>query len=295
MSEKINGIIPALITPFIDGAVSKDKIKINVEKYNEFGLAGYLVLGSTGESILMNNNECITAIKAVKDYASKDKVIIAGTGRQSTFATIAFTNRAADAGADYALVVTPFYYKTAMTAEALQRYYIDVAEGSKIPVLMYSVPKFTALSLPVETISSVMYHTNIAGIKDSSGDITRLNEIIATGKEEFSVLQGSGSVIYDSLDAGADGCILGLANIAPGETVEVFDAFRTGDHSRARNIQERLVPANKEIVGNYGVPGIKFAMELLGYYGGHPRLPILPAGPEMRTHIKTLLETAGLL
>jgi len=295
MPTSISGIFPALTTPFEKGDLSVSQLKSNIEKFERINLSGYLVLGSTGESVLMNDRERIEAVEAVRASASEGKTIIAGTGMQSTRATIEFTNLAAGAGADYGLVVTPFYFKRQMTAENLENYYREVAEKSKIPVLMYNVPKFTGLDLPLDAILSLADHPNIAGLKESSGNMALMGELMKSCPEDFVICQGTGSLLFTSLMLGARGGILALSNMAPAETVEIFEMFHAGQLEKAREIQMRLITLNERVVNTYGVPGIKCAMDLLGYFGGHPRPPLQPVAQEIKDSIGQLLKDAGLL
>jgi 4-hydroxy-2-oxoglutarate aldolase len=295
MPTAISGIFPALTTPFEKGDLAVSQLKSNIEKFERIDLAGYLVLGSTGESVLMNDRERIKAVETVRASASEGKTIIAGTGMQSTRATIAFSNLAAGAGADYALVVTPFYYKKQMNAENLENYYRDVAEKSEIPILMYNVPKFTGLDLPIKAILSLADHPNIAGLKESSGNVALIGELIKTCPADFIIFQGTGSVLFTSLMLGAGGGILALSNMAPAETVEIFEMVNAGEMEKAREIQMRLITLNETVVNTYGVPGIKCALDLLGYFGGHPRSPLQPVGQDIKDAIGHLLKDAGLL
>jgi 4-hydroxy-2-oxoglutarate aldolase len=295
MTTAISGIFPALTTPFEKGDLSASQLKSNIEKFEKIDLAGYLVLGSTGESVLMNDRERIKAVETVRASASEGKTIVAGTGMQATRATIEFTNLAADAGADYALVVTPFYFKKQMTAQNLEYYYREVAEGSKIPVLMYNVPKFTGLDLPLKAILSLADHPNIVGLKESSGNIALVSELIKACPADFVILQGTGSVLFTSLMLGAQGGILALSNVAPAETLKIFEMVKAGEMEKAREIQMRLITLNEMIVNTYGVPGIKCALDMVGYFGGHPRPPLQPVDQEIKDSIGHLLKDVGLL
>ena len=295
MPMPISGIFPALTTPFEKGDLSASQLKSNIEKFERIDLSGYLVLGSTGESVLMNDRERIKAVETVRASASEGKTIVAGTGMQSTRATIEFTNLAANAGADYALVVTPFYFKKQMTAQNLEYYYREVAEGSKIPILMYNVPKFTGLDLPLRAILSVADHPNIVGLKESSGNIALVSELIKACPADFVILQGTGSVLFTSLMLGAQGGILALSNVAPAETVKMFEMVKAGEMEKAREIQMRLITLNEMIVNTYGVPGIKCALDMVGYFGGHPRPPLQPVDQKIKETIGHLLKNVGLL
>lgn len=295
MGKTIAGIFPALTTPFEKGRLSIPALKSNIERYNRFDLCGYLVLGSTGESDLMDEKEGLSAIEAVRNAARKGKIIVAGTGMSSTRATIRFTNKAAEAGADFGLVVTPFYYKGQMTAKVLGEYYREVADHTKVPILMYNVPKFTGLDLPLDTVLSLAEHPNIAGLKESSGSVAFVSEIMKNVPAGFAVLQGMGSVLFPSLAMGVKGAILAVAVMAPGETVEIYRLVQARQYGKAKEIQFKILTVNQKIVGFYGIPGIKCALDLLGYAGGDPRPPLKPVGEEARAAIRKILEEAHLI
>jgi 4-hydroxy-2-oxoglutarate aldolase len=295
MKKTLSGIFPALVTPFQRGKLALSGLKSNIKKLNRFDFAGYVVLGSTGEGILMDEQEGLRAIETVRAAAAPGKIVIAGTGSESSSGTIAFSNKAARAGADYSLVVTPFYYKAQMTAAALEAYYREVADRSKIPIILYTVPKFTGLELPLQTIAAMATHPNVIGLKDSSGNVSAISEALKACPQEFCLLQGHGSLLFSALLLGAKGGILALSNMAPGETVEIFKLFQAGDYEKAREMQLRLLPVNQKIVGGYGVPGIKCAVEMLGYAGGDPRPPLRPVNREARDSIRQILKEGGLL
>lgn len=295
MKKTLSGIFPALVTPFQKGKLSLSGLKSNIKKLNRFDFTGYVVLGSTGEGILMDEREGLQAIETVRAAAAPGKIVIAGTGSESSSGTIEFSNKAAQAGADYSLVVTPFYYKAQMTAAALEAYYREVAEKSKIPIILYTVPKFTGLELPLQTIAAMATHPNVIGLKDSSGNVAAISETLKACPPEFCVFQGHGSILFSALLLGAKGGILALSNMAPAETVEIYKLFQAGDYEKAREMQFRLLPVNQKIVGGYGVPGIKCAVDMLGYAGGDPRPPLRPVNQEARDSIRQILKDGGLL
>jgi 4-hydroxy-2-oxoglutarate aldolase len=295
MKKTLSGIFPALVTPFQKGKLSLSGLKSNIKKLNRFDFTGYVVLGSTGEGILMDEREGLQAIETVRAAAAPGKIVIAGTGSESSSGTIEFSNKAAQAGADYSLVVTPFYYKAQMTAAALEAYYREVAEKSKIPIILYTVPKFTGLELPLQTIAAMATHPNVIGLKDSSGNVSAISETLKACPPEFCVFQGHGSILFSALLLGVKGGILALSNMAPAETVEIYKLFQAGDYEKAREMQFRLLPVNQKIVGGYGVPGIKCAVDMLGYAGGDPRPPLRPVNQEARASIRQILKEGGLL
>ena len=286
----VSGIFPALTTPFhADGSVATDHFKDNLAHYNRTGLAGYVVLGSTGESVMLSSAESEAMLVAGKEAAAPGKLLIAGTGAESTAETIFRTKRAASIGYDVALVKTPYYYKPFYNAEVYLRHFRAVADASPIPVLLYSVPVFTGISLETPEIVALAQHPNIIGIKDSSGVIQRTVEVSGQAPADFQVLTGAAPVLYPALAAGARGAILALASALPEKCVEVYEQFRSGRHEEARELQQVLAVASKVIIFEPGLGGLKYAMDLRGYHGGEPRLPLLPATAEAKQRIANLI------
>ncbi len=287
---ELRGIFPALTTPFeADGEVSVTGLKENIERYNRTGLAGYLVLGSTGESVMLSREEADAVLVAVKETAAPGKLLIAGTGAESTAETIARTKRAAALGYQAALVKTPYYYKPVYRAETYFRHYRAVADASPIPVLLYSVPAFTGVTLETPEILALAEHGNIAGIKDSSGSVQRVGEVVSGAPAKFQVLTGGASVVYPALVVGAKGAILALAAALPEKFVELFELVQQGKHEQAKGLQLALANISKCIVTENGIAGVKYAMDLRGYHGGLPRLPLLPLKDEKKQQIGGLL------
>jgi 4-hydroxy-2-oxoglutarate aldolase len=286
----VSGIFPALTTPYHqDGSVALDHFKADLARYNKTGLAGYVVLGSTGESVLLSSAEADSLLAAGKEAAAPGKLLIAGTGAESTAETIARTKRAAALGYHAALVKTPYYYKPAYNSESCLRHYRAVADASPIPILLYSVPIFTGVTLETPEIVALAQHPNIAGIKDSSGAIQRIVEVAAQAPKEFQILTGSAGVLYPALVSGAKGAILALASPLPEKCVELFELFQNGQHAAAQNLQQHLALASKVIVSEGGIAGVKHAMDLRAYHGGLPRLPLLPLADAKKAQIAQLL------
>jgi len=292
-----SGVYPALTTPFAaDGSVSVEAIRGNIERYNATGLAGYTVIGSTGESVLLSRKEIDTVWAAVKEAASPGKKLIAGTGAESTAETIERTKRAAELGYHAALVKTPYYYKPVYKSENYIAHYRKVADASPIPVLLYSVPQFTGVSLEAAEVAALCQHPNIVGIKESSGHVQRIAEMVDAASKSFQVLTGSASMLFPSMTVGASGAILALASALPELCVSVYDAVRSGDLRKARELETHILPASKFIVSQGGIPGVKYAMDLVGYRGGNPREPLLPASDSLKTAIRDFigkLDAAG--
>lgn len=288
----LSGVFPALTTPFAaEGSVSIVDLKHNIQMYNRIGLTGYVVMGSTGESILLSKTEMEAVLVSVKETASRDKKLIAGTGAESTAETIERTKRAAELGYDAALVKTPYYYKPVYKPEVYFQHYRRVADASPIPVLLYSVPQFTGVALEPPEVIALSEHPNIIGIKESSGNVQRVAEIIAGTTRDFQMLVGSAATIYPSLAIGARGAILALGSALPDKCVELYELFRQGQHEKARELQEVILRASKLVVSECGIAGVKYAMDQRGYRGGIPRLPLLPLKDEQKKRVNALLET----
>ena len=286
----LSGVFPALTTPFAaDGSVSLVDLKHNLHRYNGTDLAGYVVLGSTGESVLLSREETDGILATAKEAAGPEKKLIAGTGAESTAETIEKTKRAAELGYHAALVKTPHYYKPMYKPEVLIAHYRRVADNSPIPVLLYSVPQFTGVALEAPEVAALSEHPNIIGMKDSSGSVQRVAEAIAVARPDFQVLVGSASTMYPSLMIGARGAVLALASALPEKCVALYDFARRGQLEQARELQQLLVKASKLIVSEAGIAGVKFVMNQRGYRGGIPRLPLLPLTDEVKKRLIALL------
>jgi dihydrodipicolinate synthase/N-acetylneuraminate lyase len=288
----LRGILPPLVTPFHpDGALDLASFEANLESYAAEDLAGYVVLGSNGEAASLEEDEKLALLRAARRRAGS-RLVIAGTGLESTRATIAFTGRAADTGADAALVLTPSSFKSQMTVEALRRHYDAVAEASSIPVLLYSFPAVTGLPFPLALAAAVAGHPRIVGMKESSGDVGLFGRIVASVPASFAVACGSAPAFYPSLCIGAAAGILAVANCAPRPAAALYCAFAASDHARARRIQEALTPLAVAVTATHGVAGLKAAVDLAGRRGGSVRSPLLPLAPGVRDELRRLLDAA---
>jgi 4-hydroxy-2-oxoglutarate aldolase len=287
-----SGVFAALTTPFAqDGSVSLPDLKHNVQCYNQTNLAGYVALGSTGESVLLTRAEMDGILITVKESAAKGKKLLAGAGAESTAETIERTKRAAELGYDAALVKTPHYYKPAYKPEVLIAHYRRVADESPIPVMLYSIPQFTGIALAAADVAALAEHPNIIGIKDSSGNVQGVAEIVAATPPAFQILVGSAASVYPSMVIGARGAILALACALPEKCVALFDLVRQAHHEKARELQSILLRASKLIVSEMGIAGVKFAMDQRGYRGGLPRLPLVPLHQEQKKRLNDFLAT----
>ncbi len=291
----LHGIFPPIATPFLDGKVAYDQLAANVEKWGRTGIHGFVVLGSNGEFVYLSEEEKRRVVETVARSAPAGELVIAGTGCESTEETLRLTRDCAERGAQAALVITPHFFGGRMSDAALARHYTSVADHSPIPIILYNVPKFTHLSLTASQVARLAEHPNIIGIKDSAGNVAQLGEYLNHVPDDFSVLVGTAGVLFAGLSLGCAGGILALANIAPAPCVRIFQRVRQGRFAEARNLQLEMIPVNKAITATYGVAGLKAALDLLGYFGGDPRLPLLPLNDPEKSEIRNILRHARLL
>jgi 4-hydroxy-2-oxoglutarate aldolase len=285
---KLQGIFPALTTCFDhEGNLYKAKVFHNIERLNQIALSGYVVCGSTGETPLLSFDERVQLMQWVRETSADGKTLIAGVGAESVHETVRIANRAAEIGYQVALTLTPFYYKNQMhRPETQMLFFRAVADRSKIPVLLYNLPQVTGYDLPTEAIAELSHHPNIIGMKDSSGNLQKLGEVIPIVKPGFQILSGAGVSFWDAFEIGASGAILAIANPLPYACVTIWEAFRTRDHDAGKDWQTRITPAGKIIEMKHGIPGLKYAMDLNGYYGGPPRLPFIPPSAKAKAEIE---------
>ena len=293
MINTLSGIFPPIITTFTNDELDLTKLIRNIKKYERRELAGYVVFGSNGESVFLIHDEKLQIISTVREQTKK--ILIAGTGSDSIKETISLTNEAAENGANYALIISPSFFKSEMKHHTFLNYYTKVAESVMIPVIIYNVPKFTNVNIETETIIELAKHPNIAGMKESTENTTRISEIVANVPKSFKVFVGTASVLYPGLLAGAVGGILALANIAPDECLQLFLHCIGGKNKEALELQNRLIPVNRAITTKFGVAGLKAAMDLLGYDGGNPRLPLEPLNEANIIELKMTLKKALLI
>jgi 4-hydroxy-2-oxoglutarate aldolase len=287
---KLQGIMPPITTPFQGDEVAYDRLKENFRKWNQTKLSGYLVLGSNGEAVYLSETEKIKILEVSREAIPADKIMLVGTGLESTIETIRFTNQAARSGADLALVVTPYYFKGSMTTQALHDHFFAVAEASRIPILVYNVPQFTGVNLDPALVARLSQHPNIIGAKDSSGNIDQLTRIVHQSAGDFGVFVGSAPVLYPALCVGAVGGILAVANALPELCTRLCDLYVEGKYKEALELQNRLSPIAIAVTSTYGIGGLKKVMDLLGYFGGEPRPPLKTTTPEAEKALKVLLE-----
>ena len=273
-----------MVTPFDDGgSIRYDAFERNIDKYLEAGIEGYLVLGSNGESVYLEHSEKLKLIEAARKRVPSSMTLLAGTGVESTQATIALTKEAADRGVDAVLVKNPFYFKPQMTSEVYFAHYTAVADASPVPVIIYNVPVFTGMPLQSKLVIELSKHPNIRGMKDSSGDVRLISEVVwNTDASKFPVIAGSAPTLFPAMASGARGGIIALACAAPKPSLALYRAFTAGDYVKAGNIQRIIAPAAVAVTGTNGIAGLKAAMELEGFQPGIPRRPLLPLKREQR-------------
>ena len=285
---KLHGIFPPIATPFNhEGELWKVKVQHNIEKWNRTGLAGYVVCGSTGESVMLTTEEKIQLWEWVAQYAAPEKLLVAGTGVESVRETVALSNRVAEMGYKVAMVRTPHYYKNLINNAAAQMlYFRAVADQSKIPLIIYNWPQVTGVDIPAEAVAELSHHPNIIAIKESSGNLEKVMQMIRETKPGFQVLTGSAPTLAPSFAVGCVGAVLAFANAAPYATISIWEAHRTREPEAAMDWQKRISRAAVLVTTKYGIPGLKHAMDLAGYYGGPPRLPLVCPTPAAKKEIE---------
>ncbi len=293
----LSGIFPPIPTPFqVDEEIAFDRLQFNLERWSQEPLSGYVVGGSNGEFVFLTLDERVEVVRQARRVAPRDRLVIAGSGLESARQTIDLTRRMAQAGADVALIVTPNYYKACMNVAALVHYYRQVAEASPLPVMIYSVPANTGLDMPAQAVIQLAQHPNIIGIKDSGGDVTKIGLMAhETRDADFQIVAGSAGFFLGALSVGAVGCVPALGNIAGAKLAELLKAFQHGDVDTARAIQRPLIEANMAVTSRFGVPGLKAAMDMLGYYGGPVRSPLMPLANDEQETLRRILVRSSLL
>ena len=296
ISKRVKGVIPPILTPFKEnGEVDYDAHVFNIEKWNDTQLSGYLVLGSNGETPYLNEVEKLKLIELTVKHAHKDRLILAGTGMESARETISLTNKAADLGVHAALILTPFYYHSKMNDEAQIRFFSEVADNTRVPILIYNVPAFTHVNISTHAVNVLSQHPNIIGMKDSTGNIVQLVRFQRLVSQEFNLILGTFSAWYPALTLGIQAGIFAVANCAPNECSMVQEAFEAGEENKARDIYRRIFPVNEAVTTTFGVPGLKYACELVGYRSGIVRTPLLPLNNEQRITMSKILKEAKLV
>ena len=295
MNKKVRGIFAPIATAFdASGEVDYSTFAENTVAFGATKLSGLVVLGSNGEFTLLSHEEKVKLVETARNHLPAEKMVIAGTGCESFRETLQLTKECAAVGADVALVVTPNYYKKDMNEAALGNFYTMLADASPIPVMIYNMPGNSGVNVPSSLTLKLAAHPNITGIKDSGGNIVQISEVLAKAPEGFSVFAGSGSYLLATLLLGGVGGTLAVANVVPDYCAEIQENFEKGDIEKARKMQLALLPLNAAVTSRFGIGGMKAAMDMVGFKGGLPRLPILPAGEETRKEIARILKELGI-
>ena len=269
----LHGIFPPIPTPFSNGDIAFDELAANIAKWSKTGLKGLVAMGSNGEYVYLSAKEKRDFIAKVVKTTPDHMLVIAGTGCESTQETIELTRDCAELGAHAALVVSPHYYGGKMNEAALVAHFTAVADHSSIPILLYNVPKFTHVNMTCRLVAQLSRHPNIVGIKDSTGNVSQLGDIANHVDADFNLMVGTAGALFGALALGCVGGVLALANVAPQICVQIYQHVQDGNFEAAKKLQLKMIPVNQAVTASYGVPGLKAAMDMLGYFGGEPRPP----------------------
>lgn len=296
--KELKGCLAPIPTPFdVNGELCFDGLKKNLEFWAKSSLDGIVVMGSNGEFVMLDQNEKLKLLEFVRENYPKDKLLIAGTSCESYRETLFLSRKAYELGYDAVLVLPPSYYKSSMTNDVLEHYYFKLADESPIPVLVYNMPANSGINLSSKLVIKLSSHPNIVGVKDSSGNIVQISEIVNGAKSGFAVFAGSASFLLPTLAVGGVGGIMALANVIPDVCSKVIKSFNEGNLSKARELQLLILKINAFVTSVYGVPGLKSALDIVGLYGGPPRLPLLPLSQdkveEIRREVTRVLERAS--
>ncbi len=292
----LDGVFLPVTTPFdpATGDPDLEAFAANIRAWCTHPIAGVVVGGSTGEQALLDEDELLALVGRAARARRDGVAVIAGTGAESTRATIRLSDRSAREGADAVLVKPPSYYRGRMSPEAIRTYFLAVADASPVPVILYHVPKFVPVDVVPDLAGELVRHDNIAGIKDSSGDIHNLGALCEAVGDRGSVVVGAGTLLYPGLEIGARGGIIAVGLLAAGAACELYRSFTAGRAAEAGRLQERIGPLHKRVVAGTGVPGLKHGLDLLGLVGGPPRPPLLPSTDREQEAVAAALERAGL-
>jgi 4-hydroxy-2-oxoglutarate aldolase len=290
----LNGLLLPITTPFTpDEKIDTEALTRNINQWNATDISGYVVLGSTGERVNLDEREYVRVIEIARKAMPTNFTFIVGAGQQSTQGTKDEITRAARTGAEAVLVITPHYYRSAISQEALVRHYTAVADAASIPIILYSMPDLTGVKIEPETAARLREHQNIIGMKDSSNDVATFREAVVLTGKNFAMMVGNGTVFFEALKAGASGGILAVGCVVPDLCLKIYRAVRAGDFDRASALQQKLSPLALAVTKTYGIGGLKAAMEMAGYAGGAVRAPLQRPSEEACAEIAQLLLKAN--
>jgi len=296
MQQRFAGIYTPIVTPFTaDGSIDERGIAANVAHYLATPLTGLVVLGSNGEAAQLDDDEADRVIDIVRAAVPKGRPLLAGTGRESTRATIAACKRAARIGVDAVMARTPSFYKPQMTSENFVRHFTEVADASPLPVLLYNVTIYTGVNLLPDAVERLSEHPNIVGLKDSGNDMLQIADYLSRSKPGFTVLAGAAPTLFSAAALGVHGAVLALAGLVPDLCVELFNHVKAGRVEEGRALQQRLLPLARSIGPVFGVPGLKAALDLVGLTGGTPRAPLRQTSSAAIETLRAQLGALGLL
>jgi 4-hydroxy-2-oxoglutarate aldolase len=299
MNKLLEGIHAPVIATFSPktGELDFTGYRANIRAHLTAGIHGIVVNGSTGEAALLSGAERNALIDVARGTVPRDRPLIVGTGAESTRTCIRITKDAAGRGADAVLVVAPHYYGPSMTERALSKHYHRIADESPAPVLLYNIPKYMHFALPASLVADLAQHPNVIGIKDSSGDRQLFASYMPAQSDTFAVLTGNAPMFLDALAMGSRGGILAASLFAPALAIDVYDSFRRGEGESARSAQARMTPLGAKIIGEFGIAGVKAAMDAVGagLVGGPVRPPLLPLEPAQLKTVAELLRSAELV
>lgn len=292
----MKGIYTPIVIPFTgDEQINYDYLRHNLDRWGKTELDGLVVLGSNSEFVYLSKEEKLELVKFVKENFNPIKKVIVGTSCESTRETIELSREVAALGADAVLLLPPHYFKGAMKEEVLHQYFTDVANAVPVPVMLYNMPGNTGINLSSGLVASLAKHPNIVGVKDTSGNIVQIAEIVRDTDEDFAVFAGNTGYLLPALVVGARGATLALANIMPEECCRLVALFEEGKLDEAKELQFKMLEINFAVTGKWGIPALKYALDLLGYQGGKPRRPLLPLPEEHQKCLRELLLKYGAL
>jgi len=304
-AKDLCGLFLPITTPFHrDESLDLEGLRANITKWNQTGISGYVVMGSTGERVQLDEAEYVQVIEAARRAVPPGLTFIVGAGQQSTRGTIAEIKRATAAGAEAVLVITPHFYRAAITPPVLIKHYQEIADAAPVPVILYSMPDLTGVKIEPETVAMLSSHPNIIGIKDSSADVANLRQTVklvqdyrsdggeTSSAKDFAILTGNGTVLVDALVAGVDGAILAVGCASTAPCLEIMKAMRNEDTERAQHLQEQLTPLARAVTKTYGLGGLKAALDMIGYTGGAVRAPLQAPSDQARMEIGDYLQAA---
>lgn len=285
---KLQGMFASAATPFDhSGAIYRAKVQHNFDKWRRTALSGFVIGGMTGEGPLLEAHEKIELLRLATPVIPAGRTVILDVSCEGVHCAVHLARQAGEAGAQAVVSLPPHQYRNMMYGpEAQALYFRALADQSPVPVIVQNAPQTTGVDLLPETIGKLAVHRNIHGVIDCGTPVGRMQQLREAVDKEFAVLEGTESKVWDSLKSGANGAVLGFASAAPYATIAIWEAFRTREEDAGIDWQEHIAHPSILVGDLYGVPGLKHAMDLNGYYGGPPRLPFSPILAAARAEIE---------